>query len=193
MRTLPARVEANVRGSWPLVPAVRNLTLKRDALFGDEAACRHAVDRSRAGNVHAAELIEAATNLYKKLQDGHWWDGKKKRRINGDVSKLALATDLTEMERNLIKDLVFLQKKHAGTQQVRLMIGHALFGARVEFGDPFFVTISQSSRHSATAIRLSRFRQCDPAMGTSLNDRSGFSTWSSAKRPRIFAHVQVTT
>ena len=40
--------------------------------------------------------------------------------------------NLTEMERNLVKDLVFLQKKYAGTQQVRLMIGHALFGARVD-------------------------------------------------------------
>ena len=95
--------------------------------------------------MHAAELIEAATKLYKKLKDGQWWDGKKKRRINSDFSKLALATDLSEMERNLVKDLVFLQKKHAGTQQVRLMIGHALVGARVEFGDPLFVTISQSS------------------------------------------------
>lgn len=189
MRALPARVEANVRGSWPLVPAVRNLTFKWDAQCGHEAACRHAVDRNTAGNVHAAELIEAAAKLYKKFQDGQWWDGKKKRRINTDFSKLALATDLTEMERNLIKDLVFLQKKHAGTQQVRLMIGHALFGARVEFGDPLFVTISPSSRHSATAIRLSRYRQSDAAMRSTVDDRSGFSIWSSAKRPRIFAHA----
>ena len=96
--------------------------------------------------------------------------------------------NLTEMERNLVKDLVFLQKKHAGTQQVRLMIGHALFGARVEFGDPLFVAISPSSRHSGTSIRLSRYRQSDPALRNNLDDRSDFSVWSSAKRPRIFAH-----
>lgn len=189
MRSLPARVEGNVRGSWPLVPSVRNLTLKWDALCGEEAACRHAVDRMKAGNVHAAELSKAAANVYEQLQSGHWWDGKKKRRINNDVSKLALATNLSEMERNLVKDLLFLQKKHAGTQQVRVMIGHALFGARVEFGDPYFMTISPTSRHSALAIRLSRFRQCDPAMGSNLDDRSNFSMWSSAKRPRIFAHA----
>ena len=144
MQSLPSRVEANIRGSWPLVPAVRNLTLKWDALCGDEAACRHAVDRTKAGNVHAAELTTAAANIYSVLAKGFWSDGKKKRRINNDVSKLALATNLSEMERNLVKDLLFLQKKHAGTQQVRVMIGHALFGARVEFGDPLFVTISQS-------------------------------------------------
>ena len=147
------------------------------------------MDRNTAGNVHAAELTEAAAKLYKKLKDGQWWDGRTKQTINSDFSKLALATDLTEMERNLIKDLVFLQKKHAGTQQVRLMISHALFGARVEFGDPLFVTISPSSRHSATAIRLSRYRQSDPAMRSTLDDRSGLSIWSSAKRPRIFAHA----
>ena len=59
----------------------------------------------------------------------------------------------------------------------------------MEFGDPLFLTISPSSRHSATAIRLSRYRQSDPAMRSTLDDRSGFSTWSNAKRPRIFAHA----
>ena len=127
-----------------LVPAARNLTLKWDALCGQEAACRHSVDRNAAGNVHAAEVSEAAAKLYKKLMHGHWWDGKMNRKINSDFSKLPLPMDLTKMERNLIKDLVFLQKKHAGTQQVRLMIGHALFGARVEFGDPLFLAISPS-------------------------------------------------
>ena len=112
-----------------MVPANRNLTLKWDALCGAEAACRHAVDNNTAGNVHAAEVTEAARNLYNKLMHGHWWDGRKKRRINSDFSKLQLAMNLSEMERNLAKDLVFLQKKYAGTQQVRLMIGHALFGA----------------------------------------------------------------
>ena len=173
-RALTARVEANVRGSWNLVPANRNLTLKWDALCGAEAACRHAVDNNTAGNVHAAEVTEAARNLYNKLMHGHWWDGRKKRLINSDFSKLQLAMNLSEMERNLAKDLVFLQKKYAGTQQVRLMIGHALFGARVEFGDPLFLAISPSSRHSGTSMRLSRYRQSDPALQTNLDDRSDF-------------------
>ena len=68
------------------------------------------------------------------------------------------------------------------------MIGHALFGARVEFRDPLFVAIPPSSRHSGTSIRLSRYRQSDPALRININDRSDFSVWSSAKRPRIFAH-----
>ena len=71
MRYLPARVEGNVGGSLPLVPAARNLTLKWDALCGQEAACRHSVDRNTAGNVHAAEVTEAAAKLYNKLMHGH--------------------------------------------------------------------------------------------------------------------------
>ena len=97
--------------------------------------------------------------------------------------------NLSEMDRNLATGLVFLQKKYAGTQQVRLMIGHALFGARVEFGDQLFLTILLSSRHSGTSMRLSRYRQSDPALQTNLDDRSDFSVWSGAKRPRIFAHA----
>ena len=157
-----------------MVPAVRNLTLKCDALCGEEAARRHAVDKNTAGNVHAAEVTEAAANLYKKLMQGHWWDGRKKIIINSDFSKLPFAMNLSEMERKLVKDVVFLQKKYAGTQQVRLMIGHALFGARMEFGDPLFLTISPSSRHSGTSMRVSRYRQSDPALQTNLDDRSDF-------------------
>jgi len=92
------------------VPAVRNLTVKWDALCGEDAACRHAVDRTKAGNVHAAELGKAAANVYEELQNGHWWDGKKKRRINNDVSKLALATNLSEMERNRSRTLCFCKR-----------------------------------------------------------------------------------
>ena len=49
------------------------------------------------------------------------------------------------MEKDLVKDLTFLSGTVAGTQQIRLEIGHALFGARVEHGDPLFFTISPSS------------------------------------------------
>ena len=89
---------------------------------------------------------------------GCWWDGRKRRRINYDVTKLQYAIDLSEPERNLGKDLAFLSGTLAGTQQIRLDIGHALFGARIELGDPLFLTISPSTRHSGFAIRASRYR-----------------------------------
>ena len=187
-KALPARVEANVRGSWALVPGVRNLTVKWDALCGEDAACKHQVEKDKAGNVHAAELTEAAASLYRKLKDGQWWDGSKRRKINFDFSKLPLAVGLSQMEKNLVKDLTFLQKKFAGTQEVRLMIGHALFGARIEFGDPLFITISPSSRHSGLCAKLSRYMEADPAIRCNLDDRTSYAPWRDAKRPRIWKH-----
>ena len=52
------RVESNIKSDWNLVPAQRNLTTKWDALCGDDVACKHAVDREKAGNVLSAELVD---------------------------------------------------------------------------------------------------------------------------------------
>ena len=155
-KMVAARVEAGVRNDWTLVPSARNLATKWKALCGDDAACRHKVDMDKPGTVLAAELSAAAAGLYEKLQKGYWWDGRKRRKINSDVSKLQYAQDLSPMERDLVRDLTFLSSKVAGSQQIRLDIGHGLFGARVEYGDPIFLTISPSSRHSGLVARFSR-------------------------------------
>ena len=68
-----------------------------------------------------------------------------------------------QIEKSLVKDLSFLGSTIAGTQQIRLYMGRALFCARVEFDDPLFLTISPRSRHSGMCVRLSRYRQSDPA------------------------------
>eukprot|EP00973_Karenia_brevis_P085298 11838158-Karenia_brevis.AAC.1 len=41
-------------------------------------------------------------------------------------------------------------------------MGHRQFGARVNYGDCLFFTISPNEQHSALVLRLSRFRQNDP-------------------------------
>ena len=46
--------------------------------------------------------------------------------------------------------------------QVRQLMGHAEFGARVVYGDCIFFTISPNEQHSALALRLSRYRENDP-------------------------------
>ena len=143
------RVESNIKSDWNLVPAQRNLTTKWDALCGDDVACKHTVDRDKAGNVLSAELVDSATKLYEKLAKGYWLDSQgKRRKINHDFTKLQYAENLTKMQRDLIRDMVFLSKKFPGTQQVKLLIGHALFGAGIQYGMPLFWTISPSARHS---------------------------------------------
>ena len=85
----------------------------------------------------------------------------KRRRINHDFTKLQYAENITHMQKDLIRDMVFLSKKFPGTQQVRLLIGHALFGAGIQYGMPLFWTISPSSRHSGLCMRLSRYLKVD--------------------------------
>lgn len=46
--------------------------------------------------------------------------------------------------------------------QVRQLMGHAQFGARVVYGDCIFFTISPNEQHSAFVLRLSRYRAKDP-------------------------------
>ena len=100
---------------------MRNLTTKWAALTGQDAACRHAVDAQKPGTVHAAELADAAGALCQKLAKGFWTDGKKRRKINHDLTKLSLAENLSATEKQLVKDLTFLSSKVAGTQQIRLL------------------------------------------------------------------------
>ena len=86
-----------------------------------------------------------------------------------------------------MQDLEFLQGKTPGTQQVRLMIGHALFGARVEYGEPLFFTISPSSRHSGLCIRLTRYRECDPVLQTWSAADPDLRPWHKRQQPRLWA------
>ena len=191
--SLAARVEGSIRNDWILVPAMRNLTTKWAALTGDDVACKHVVDTQKPGQIHAAELADAAANLYKKLAKGYWTDGKKRRKINHDLTKLPYAENLSPLEKNLVKDLSFLSSKIAGTQQIRLQIGHALFGARVEYGDPIFLTISPSSRRSGMCVRLSRYREIDPALEKAADDPCNRSPWHRANRPTIWANDAVAS
>ena len=57
------RVDSSNKTDWNLVPAQRNLTTKWDALCGDDVACKHAVEREKAGNVLSAELVDSATQM----------------------------------------------------------------------------------------------------------------------------------
>ena len=91
--------------------------------------------------------------------------------------------------KDLVKDLTYLSGTIEGAQQIRLDMGHALFGARVEFGDPLFLTVSPSSRHSGRVCRLSRYRNNDPAIIYDHTDHTkykGTSHWTTANKPSLW-------
>ena len=81
------------------------------------------------------------------------------------------------MERNLVRDLMFLGQKFPGTQQVRLLMGHHLFGAGISYGTALFWTISPNASQSALCIRLSRFLPEDPYVTEANSKGSAFRPW----------------
>ena len=134
----------------------------------------------------AAELVDSAAQLYQQLAKGYWLDARgKRRRINHDFTKLQYAEHITEMQKDLIRDMVFLSKKFPGTQQVRLLIGHKLFGASIQYGVPLFWTISPSARHSGLCIRLSRFCKDDLYVTLPNAKGYGFRRWIGEIAPSI--------
>jgi len=168
------------------VPAQRNLTTKWEALCGEGVACKHAVDPDVAGNVLAAELTEASKGLYELLQRGKYRDASGNLRpIRNDMSKLERCDLLTDTQKNLVKNLKFLSKKFPGTQQVRLLMGHALFGAQITYGLPLFWTISPSARHSGLCIRLSRFLRADPFITETKAKGHAFKPWIGEDAPGL--------
>ena len=86
----------------------------------------------------ATKYIQAAASLYDKVQHGTFGSGRQERRIAGDFGKLLYNKDLTPIERELVLHARHVSKKLPGTQQIREMMGHCLFGARVVYGDILF-------------------------------------------------------
>lgn len=105
--------------------------------------------------------------------------------IGGDTSKLPLAHGLTALERRLAWAQHFMARHLPGTQQVRQLMGHSHFGARVVFGDCIFFTISPNEQHSALVLRLSRFRENDPYVRAQSNgtQRLARQDWPGLERP----------
>ncbi len=118
--------------------------------------------RNAASKVEAADLVKAAENLYYHLHNGFTGVGVHRVPINGDTTRLPLAVGLSPLEKKLAWAQHFLAKNLAGSQQLRQVMGHRQFGARVMYGDCLFFTISPNEQHSALVLRLSRFRKQDP-------------------------------
>ena len=69
--------------------------------------------------------------------------------------------------------------------QVRQLMGHAQFGARVVFGDCIFFTISPNEQHSALVMRLSRYRQSDPYLQGSHDNAELLRRLAAETKPEL--------
>ena len=75
-----------------------------------------------------------------------------KKPIDFQTNKLPFAVGLTEPERVLLQEMRISQKQLPGTTETRRRIGQYLFGARVEYGDPLFITLTPTMRHNALIL-----------------------------------------
>ena len=118
--------------------------------------------RGSASQVNSAQLVEAASNLYHHLHHGFTGTGVHRMPVGGDTTKLPFAVGLSALEKKLAWAQHFLAQHMPGSQQLRQLMGHVQFGARVQYGDCLFMIISPNEHHSALVLRLSRFRKNDP-------------------------------
>ncbi|MCV6602476.1 MAG: hypothetical protein OIF54_13120, partial [Cohaesibacter sp.] len=166
LKHLTSRIESSIRNSWDLVPGMRRITGKWDSVWGGNLWRKWHMNRKSIETVPVAEWVQAAQGLYKKLQKGKYIsaDGRE-RPIQYDTRKLYYAKGLTKPEHQLLQDVRSMQTTVPGTIEARRRIGRFLFGARVELGEPLFITISPTTRHNALCLKLSRYRVADPGRG----------------------------
>ena len=107
------------------------------------------------------DAATAVAELLKNMRAGCYTDRGKRRKINGDFSKLAFAENLSALQRRLLGDVRFRCGALPGTSQIRVKICHLGFWASVVYGNGIFITVSPSERHNYLTTRLSRYRDHD--------------------------------
>ena len=158
------RIESQCRNDWTAVPVMRSVGFKWKAEHTMSTLTSLGGKAGAALNTSIADKITALQNLYTHLHKGSIGTGIGRVPINGDISKLPAAFGLSPLERKLARTACHLAQKLPGTQQLRRVMGHRQFGARVVYGDCIFVTISPNEQHSALTLRLTRYRQNDPSV-----------------------------
>ncbi len=130
------RVEAQLQADWCLIPALRNLDFRHAMYAGSSLKFQAKVETEDALREQARQFCEAAKNLYQH----HLWHGYqltrtgRKQYINGDITKLPFAHGLTEVEKQLLRNLRYKASTLSGSQELRLQMGHCLTGANIVYG-----------------------------------------------------------
>ena len=186
---LPRRAEGQIRSSWTLVPAAYNIYFRWNLLNTGKLSVEQGIRMSRPTENNAMELITAAKGLYQQLWSGSFKSGSRRRAVAGDTTRLSRAEGLTPTQRALVRSLGYMSNHIPGTQQIRVLMGHALFGSRVVYGDPIFMTISPNEKHSALVLRLSRLRRNDPLVTAQGAHREETAGVIGAEQPPLERHT----
>ena len=156
------RVEASCRTDWSALPILRSVAYKWTVEHTMGTVAPFIGKRGAPTDTATADYVRAAQSLFHHLHHGFTGSGVHRVPIAGDTTRLPFATGLTPLEKRLAWAQHHLAKQLPGSQQLRQLMGHTQFGARVNYGDCIFFTISPNEHHSALVLRLSRFRRNDP-------------------------------
>ena len=162
MKMMARRSPACIQSDWTVVPAVRASTWKWECEHIFALAAPHIQPGEGAADTSCHQYIEAAKKLAWHLQSGVVGQGPHRIPIKGDTTLLPRAKGLTNLERRLAMSMSWIAKHLPGTQQLRQLMGHRQFGARVVYGDCIFLTMSPDPQKSALVLKLSRYRANDP-------------------------------
>ena len=164
------RVEAQIRWDWDLGPGLWSLAFASKVNMHLSMAYTKSLKRLQYLSEDDQELGvgEAAKRIYHLLWHGEYWDESRQKRVpmQGNVSKLLDIIGLGDKERALIRNSQFMSGTLSGTRQIRRSINHIVFSSRIVYGNPIFMTVTPSERHSGLLLRLSRHRRNDPALAS---------------------------
>ncbi|CAL1160877.1 unnamed protein product [Cladocopium goreaui] len=181
LKLLAGRIESSIRNSWDLIPGLRRLTFKWHSVWHGSLWRKWKSQRQALAPAPMLKWVQAARGLYNKLRSGTYSTaGGKPKPIHFDTRKLPYARGLTADEKELLQDVKGMQGHMPGTIEVRRRIGRFLFGARVEMGEPLFITISPTTRHNTLCIKFSRYRAADPG-GAAEGARERPKLWETAE------------
>ena len=151
-----------------MTPALWNLYFRERVNLGASLCSKDTAPVNTAARSRDIDVALAAADLYHKLEHGTYTHRGKKRKLEGDVSKLAFADSVTKQQRQILAHIRFRCSAIPGTQDMRVKIGHVGFWAAVVYGNGIFITISPGERHNYLAIRLSRYREEDPFLTANI-------------------------
>ena len=179
LKLLAGRVESSIRNSWDFVPGLRRLTFKWQSVWDGSLWRKRQSQRQSVQATPTALWVEAAKRLYNKLRSGTYLAASGQYKpIHFDTRPYAKG--LMSEEHQLLQDIRSVQRNMPGAIESRRRIGRFLFGARVELGEPLFVTISPTTRRNALCIKFSRYRHADPG-STTFGKRTCPEVWESAE------------
>ena len=180
------RPEGQIAADWVLVPAARNLHWRYEVLHASFVSCKQRLAAGEPLHVNLAELINAATKLWQRMQKGSIKVAGRTTPLNGELGMIFRADDITKGEKIILASYFKTTQSIAGCQAIRRRIGHCLFGMRAVYGECVFVTISPNRRHSGMLLHLSRTRINDPTLRSTSAAAEMRREYANSRSPSMF-------